>query len=162
MHKFRHAPVSGHHFNINGRPESSLPPRDNSFSCKHAMRQCSREEIPRATARWVQLMASDSRQHRKSRPPDGNSASTPQTRSTSRISSNNQSCDRSASPRPREYQQRRETSPAVTSSSRQRAIAQLEEECSLVTYLGVVWTIPSNLEWNASLYRDSVLLFSEG
>ncbi|KIJ90559.1 hypothetical protein K443DRAFT_15120 [Laccaria amethystina LaAM-08-1] len=161
MHKFKHAPVSGKHFDMDGRPLLPLTPSDGSLGITRLLRDMTREEISPAAGRWLRLMASDDRRRIESRYSDGDSVSSSQSRPTSHMSSNHRSRDRSASPRPRTYQQRRAASPSATSLSRQRAVARLEEECSMITYQGSVWTMPPDLEWNTSFYQDSILLFPD-
>ena len=43
----------------------------------------------------------------------------------------------------------------------QRAVAKLEEECSVITYQDAVWAMPPGLEWDDSFYQDSILLFPD-
>lgn len=47
------------------------------------------------------------------------------------------------------------------STDRQDAVAKLKEDCSVITYPGDVWAIPSGLEWNTTFYDDSILLFPD-
>lgn len=47
------------------------------------------------------------------------------------------------------------------SADRRRAVARLEDECSMITYQGAVWTMPPDLVWNDSFYRDSIVLFPD-
>ena len=161
MHKFKHAPFSGRHFDIDGRLLLSLSPLDGSMGTTRHLRGATREEISPATGRWLRLMASDDKRRTRARYSDGDSMNSSQSRPTSHMSSSNRSRDRSASPRPRIYQQRRATSPSSTSLSRQRAIARLEEECSVITYQDDVWTMPPGLEWDDSFYQDGILLFPD-
>lgn len=158
MHKFQHAPVPGMPFSVDGHSESSPAFSDGHA---HSVRDNPREGISSTAGRWLQLMASDSQRRQRYRPANSNPSSTSRTRSASRMSSSNQSRDRSASPRPRSFQQRRTGSPSAMTISRQRAIARLEDECSIITYLGVIWVLPPDLEWNLSFYHDSILLFPD-
>ena len=158
MHKFRHAPVPGTRFDLDGRLEPQL---DSSVARTRSVWDGSRRDISPTAGRWLQLMASDGNQHRRTRRPGSDLSSTSQTRSTSRMSSNNQSRDRSASPRPRSYPQRRPGSPPSRTVSRQAAISRLREECSIITCLDTVWSLPPGLEWDTLFYCDSILLFPD-
>ena len=150
MHKFKHAPISGKHFDIDGHLLPSLTPLDGSMGTARLLRGATQEEIVPATGWWLHLMASDDGHRIRARYSDSDSVNSSQLCPTSRMSSSNQSCDRSASPRPCIYQQQWATSPSTTSLSCQRVIARLEEECSMITYQHAVWAMPPSLEWDNS------------
>lgn len=65
--------------------------------------------------------------------------------------------NRSASPRPHTYRQRRGASPSL----RRQAIETLQEVGAAITYVGSVWTAPPGLEWNVTFYHESVILFPD-
>ena len=151
MHKFKHAPVLGKHFDLDGHLVSPLASADRSLG-RTCPRKCgTQNELSPNAGQWLQLMASGSRQHRL-RFSDSDSMDTSESRPTSQISSTNQSCDHLASPQPQTYPQWRTDFPSASSRGRQRAIVKLQEECSMITYQGVIWTMPPSLEWDTSFY----------
>ena len=106
MHKFKHAPVLGEHFDLDSCLVSPLAYADGSLGRTRPKKRGTQNELSPNAGRWLQLMASGSRQHRL-RFSDSDSMDTSQSRPTSRISSANRSRDRSASPRPQTYPQQR-------------------------------------------------------
>ncbi|EDQ98479.1 uncharacterized protein LACBIDRAFT_300221 [Laccaria bicolor S238N-H82] len=160
LHKYKHAPIPGERFDLEGRLILPLPLAGIPLNRMHPRKHGTRDELSLGAGRLLRLMVSNSRQ-RGSGFSDSDSASTSQSRPTSRISSTNRSRGRSASPRPQTYEQRRAGSTPITPAGRQRAIAKLEEECSMITYHGTIWSIPPNLDWDTSFYRDSILLFPD-
>lgn len=161
MHKFKHAPVLNKQFDSDGCPMSPPTSSGGSLRPAHGARGRVRDDIPPAAGRWLQLMTSDDGQRTGSRRSGSGSTSASQSHPASCISFTNRGHEQSASPQSQTYQQCRTGSPSARSTSRQHAIARLEEECSMITYQGAIWTMPPDLEWNASFYRDSILLFPD-
>ena len=160
MHKFKHAPVLGKHFDLDGHLVSPLASADRSLG-RTCPRKCgTQNELSPNAGRWLQLMASGSRQHGL-RFSDSDSMDTSQSRPTSQISSTNRSCDHLASPQPQTYPQWHTDFPSASSRGRQRAIVKLQEECSMITYQGVIWTMPPSLEWDTSFSTGTAFSFSQ-
>ena len=109
MHKFKHAPISGKCYDMDGHLLLPPAPPDGSLRATRILQGMTREEISPAAGRWLHLMASDDRRCLASRYSDGSSISSSQSCPASRMSSDNRSHDRSASPRPRTYQWSRES-----------------------------------------------------
>ena len=160
MHKFKHALLLNKRFDRDGKMVPLFTPSKGSLGGARFSQNKVRVGVPPHAGRWLQLMASDKRQRRAPRL-DNDSGSTSQTRSSSRMSSDDHSRDRSASPRPQPYRQCRSSSPPSMSMSRRRAIAKLKDECSIITYIGTIWTLPLGLEWSTPFYQDSILLFPD-
>lgn len=156
MHRFKHAPVLGKRFDAEGRPILPAAATDRSIRTARFSRERAQSDFSPKAGRWLRLMASDDQHRRRS-----DSISSSHTRHSSYVSSGSRSRDRSASPRPRVYQQRRAASPSTTLIDRQRAVARLEEECSVITCQDSVWAMPPGLEWNNLFYQDSILLFPD-
>lgn len=160
MHKFKHAPFLGKRFDLEGRMVPLPTSSDGSSRRTQLPRERTREGVSPNAGRWLQLMA-DNRRLREPKAFDNDSVGSTRTRSLSRMSSGTRHRGRSASPRLQVYQQRRPSSPLTVSAVHRKAVSRLEEECSLITYQDDIWTMPPNLEWNPSFYRDSILLFPD-
>ena len=118
-------------------------------------------EQSETTHGWLQLMALGGRQCGQHRPQDNGFGSTSQTCSTSQMSSSSQSRNHSASPWPQPYQQQCPTSLPTMLTDHQDTEAKLKENCSIITYPGDVWVIPSDLEWDITFYSDSIHPFPD-
>ena len=104
MHKFKHAPILGKHFDIDGRLLLSLTPLDGPMGEAHLLRGVTQEEILPAMGWWLHLIASNDGRHIRARYSNGDLVNSSQSCPTSRMSSSNQSHDCSTSPWPCIYQ----------------------------------------------------------
>lgn len=90
MHKFKHAPLPGQRFDLDGRPVLSLS-SDGSRADSSIRRDRLQDGVAPSAGRWLRLMVSNSAQRARSRPSDSDSAS--QTHSASQMSSSNRMRD---------------------------------------------------------------------
>ena len=151
MHKFKHALLLNKRFDRDSKMVPLFAPSEGSLGGARFSQNKVRVGVPPHAGRWLQLMASDKSQWRAPRL-DNDSGSTSQTCSSSRMSSDDRSRDRSASPRPQPYRQCQLSSPPSMLMSRRRAIAKLKDECSIITYIGTIWTLLLGLEWSTVLF----------
>ncbi|KIJ92329.1 hypothetical protein K443DRAFT_135317 [Laccaria amethystina LaAM-08-1] len=146
LHRSKHAPELGSPFDWNGQSTSrrepfqilSRPLRSRNFQSRNNSSSNSR--------RWLAQMSTMNNSSEESsliefRPSPSHSPRR----------------NRSASPRPHTYRQRRGASPIL----RRQAVETLQEVGAVITYDGSVWNAPPGLEWNVTFYHESVILFPD-
>ena len=65
--------------------------------------------------------------------------------------------DHSASLKPHVYQRLQGASPSL----HKQVIEDLQESGEVITHVGSAWDVPPELEWNATFYMESVILFPD-
>ena len=157
LHRSKHAPDHNCVFDCDGRTSSQL-----ASARPHSLRAQLRTNVSSASRRWlVQMSNVDGRSDNSTRSAVRSSSSrlsrgqlsSAPSRSNSRATTR----DRSASPKPHVYQRRRGASPSL----HKQAMEDLRESGEVITYVGSVWDAPPELEWNATFYMESVILFPD-
>ena len=167
LHKYDHAPRGSWRYNMDGRPDSA-PGSEMSPPLNHSHANLSPQDgIPFASRRWLRQMASDrgrsasaeveSREQSCSQS-SGSQSARRHFRLDPSAAMDDRACRRSASPRPQTYRHRRSASPAAL---RTKAINRLEEVGSVITFDGVVWSMPPELTWNHTFFTESILLLPD-
>ena len=168
LHKYDHAPVGNWNYNSDGRP--GLTPDSGSASQTGRSRTISsnlQDDIPSASHRWLRQMTSvggrsmsaEIEPRRRSSSQSGSSqCSGNQSRPDPSMAVDNRRRGRSASPRPRPYNLGHTRSPAA---ERIGVVSRLREEGSILTFDGVVWSMPPDLTWNQTFFTESILLLPD-
>ena len=168
LHKYNHAPVSNWYYDMDGRPSSTPTSGTSSLSNRSRADVSSPQHVTSSMSqRWLHQMSSVGRRSLSTEVESrGRSASRSRGRHSDRhraqpssyMSIDDQARERSASPRPQAFNYRRARSPAA---ARARAIDHLREEGSIITFDGVVWSMPPDLTWNQTFLTESILLLPD-
>ena len=160
LHRSKHTPEHGSLFDWNGCPYSR---RDSLVIPSHPSRpQCVRVRgnTSSVSQRWLAQMSSvDTQSEGSSRSESRSSLSHLSKGQMSDAPSRPNSCttirSRSALPRPHLYHQHHGALPSLC----RQAIENLQESGAIITHIGSVWEALPGLEWNATFYQESIILF---
>jgi len=168
LHKYDHAPVGDWHYDMDGRLSPTPSSGASSLSGRlHVNASSSQESALLMSQRWLCQMTNVDGRSISARAESCRSSASPSSssqigrchpRSNSYMSVDDRYRERSASPQPQAYSQRRAKSPAAM---RAKAVSRLMEEGSVIMFDRCIWAMLPDLVWNQTFLAESILLFPD-